>query len=61
MSQFMRNVSSKRDLTYALGVKGKIYLLVIVIVYCRSNISARKALLYLGVPQRCPWWCKAIF
>ena len=54
MSQFMRNVSSKRDLTYALGVKGKIYLLVIVIVYCRSNISARKALLYLSVPQGYP-------
>ena len=42
MSQFMRNVSSKRDLTYALGVKGKIYLLVIVIVYCRSNILPEK-------------------
>jgi len=51
MSQFMRNVSSKRDLTYALEVKGKINFLLIILVYFRSNILAGKAILYSRLPE----------
>ena len=51
MSQFMRNVHSKRDLVYALKVKGRSRTALILLNgVCRLVVSSREALLHSRVP-----------
>ena len=51
MSQFMRNVHSKRDLVIALEVKGRSRTALILLNgVCRLVVSSREALLHSRVP-----------